>query len=249
MAAEKWREAATVLTDSFGSRGDDEVRSTTEKHGGGAWSSVSRCLRSGRAKLGWGMSAVRHGEGLGTFYGASDGVERAEGRTIGGGSVELQWRSRFRWGRKWGGVTGSRGDERGISTDSFFAMGGEGVLHGEGEQVEVVLGREAAGWPSAGGRRKVVAPRLGQKAAHAGRLDGSVRGFQARRGRRVLWAEMGQEAREAWAGMGISTENSNSATKANGLLSAKTHRWVSTGNMRAGRPGASIYQLYSSHAP
>jgi hypothetical protein len=26
----------------------------------------------------------------------------------------------------------------------------------------------------------------------------------------------------------------------NRLLSAKTHRWASTGNMRAGRPGASI---------
>jgi hypothetical protein len=68
---------------------------TTEKHDGGAWSSVSLCHRNGRAKLGWGASAVRHGEGLGTFYRASDGAERAEGRTTGGGSAELQWRSHF----------------------------------------------------------------------------------------------------------------------------------------------------------
>jgi hypothetical protein len=73
----------------------DEGRSATEKHGGGAWSSVSRCLRSGRAKLGWGVSTVRHGEGLGAIYRVSDGAERAEGCTTGGGSVELQWRNRF----------------------------------------------------------------------------------------------------------------------------------------------------------
>jgi hypothetical protein len=64
-----------VITDSFGGRGGDEGRSAMEKHGGGDWSSVSRCLRSVRAKFGWGVSAVRHGEGLGTFYGASDGAE------------------------------------------------------------------------------------------------------------------------------------------------------------------------------
>jgi hypothetical protein len=96
-----------VLTDSFGGQGGDEGRSETKKHGRGAWSSVSQCLRNGRAKLGWGVSAVRHGEGLGAFYRASDGVERAEGRTTGGGSVELQWHSHFGWGRKWGWVTGS----------------------------------------------------------------------------------------------------------------------------------------------
>jgi hypothetical protein len=67
---------AAVLTDSFGGRDGDEGRSATEKHGGGAWSSVSRCLRNGRAKLGWGVSMVRHREGLGAFYRASDGVER-----------------------------------------------------------------------------------------------------------------------------------------------------------------------------
>jgi hypothetical protein len=61
-----------------------------EKHGDSSWSSVSRCLRSGRAKLGWGVSTMRHGEGLGAFYRASDGVERAEGRATSGGSVELQ---------------------------------------------------------------------------------------------------------------------------------------------------------------
>jgi hypothetical protein len=85
-----------VLTDSFGGRGGDDGRSVTEKHGGGAWSSVSRCLRNETVKLGWGVSAVRHGEGLGTFYRASDGAELAEGRTISGGSVELQWRSCFK---------------------------------------------------------------------------------------------------------------------------------------------------------
>jgi hypothetical protein len=66
-----------------------------EKHGGSAWSSVSWCLRSGRVKSGWGVSAVRHGEGLGAFYRASDGAEQADGRRTDSGSVELQWRSRF----------------------------------------------------------------------------------------------------------------------------------------------------------
>jgi hypothetical protein len=33
------------------------------------------------------------------------------------------------------------------------------------------------------------------------------------------------------------------------VLSAKTHRRALTGNMRAGRPGASIRQPCSSHAP
>jgi hypothetical protein len=89
------------------------------------------------------------------------------------------------------------------------------VLRGEGEQAAVVLGREAAGWPSTGGRRKAAGPSLGQKATQAGRPDGPVQGFRAGRGRRVWWAEMGQEAEEAWAGMGISTENSNWAAKAN----------------------------------
>jgi hypothetical protein len=91
----------------------------------------ARCLRSGRAKLGWGVSTVRHREGLGAFYRASDGAERTEGRTTGGGSVELQWRGRFGLGRKWEGVTWSRGDERGSGTDSFFCHGrGGGVVQG-----------------------------------------------------------------------------------------------------------------------
>jgi hypothetical protein len=95
-----------VLTNSFGGRGSDEGRLATEKHDGGAWSPVSRCLRSGRVKLGWGVSVVRHGEGLGAFYRASDGAEQAEGRTTGSGSVELQCRSHFGWARKWGGIMG-----------------------------------------------------------------------------------------------------------------------------------------------
>jgi hypothetical protein len=48
------------------------------------------------------------------------------------------------------------------------------VLRGEGEQVAAVLGREAAGWPSARGRRKAARPRLGRKATQAGRPDGPV---------------------------------------------------------------------------
>jgi hypothetical protein len=88
-----------------------------------------------------------------------------------------------------------------------FCHGRGGVLRGEGEQ--------AAGWPSAGGRRKAAEPRLGRKAAHAGRPDVPVHWFRARRGRRVWWAEMGQGAGEAWAGMGISMKNSNWAAKAN----------------------------------
>jgi hypothetical protein len=74
---------------------------------------------------------VRHGEGLGAFYRAVDGAEQAEGRTTGGSSVELQWRSRFRWGRKWGGVTGIRGDERGSSADSFLPQEGRRCCTGK----------------------------------------------------------------------------------------------------------------------
>jgi hypothetical protein len=126
--------AASVLTDSFGGRGGDEGRLVTEKHGGGAWSLLSRCLRSGRVKLGWGVSAVRHGEGVGAFYRASVGVERVEGRTTGGGSVEHQWCSYFGWGRKWGGVTGSRGDERGSGADSFLSWEGRGCCAGKADR-------------------------------------------------------------------------------------------------------------------
>jgi hypothetical protein len=123
--------AAAVLTDSFGGRGSDEGRSATEKHDGGAWSLVSRCLRNGRVQLGWGVSVVRHGEGLGAFYRASNGAERAEGRTTNGGSVELQWHNCFRWGRKWGGVTGNQGDDRGSGAESFLPREGRGCCAGK----------------------------------------------------------------------------------------------------------------------
>jgi hypothetical protein len=79
-----------------------------------------------------------------------------------------------------------------------------------------VLDQEVAVWPSTGGRRKTAGPRVCRKAAQVGRPDGQVQGFQARRERRVWWAKMGQEPRDAWASMGISIENSNWAAKANG---------------------------------
>jgi hypothetical protein len=152
--------AAAVLPDSFGGRGGDEGRSATLKHGGGACSSVSRCLRSGRVKLGCGVSVVRHGEGLGAFYRALDGVDRAEGRTTGCGSVELQWRSRFGWGRKWGGVMGSQGDERGSGADSFLPREGRGAVWGRraggggawqgGSGLAFGRKKEKGSWASAG---------------------------------------------------------------------------------------------------
>jgi hypothetical protein len=45
--------------------------------------------------------------------------------------VELQWRSHFGWGRKWGGETWSRGDERGSDADSFCHGRGKGCCTGE----------------------------------------------------------------------------------------------------------------------
>jgi hypothetical protein len=60
--------------------------------------------------------------------------------------VELQWRRRFGWGRKWGGETGSRGDGRAVAL-IHFAMGGEGVLLGGGEPA-------AAPGRASGGRRR-----------------------------------------------------------------------------------------------
>jgi hypothetical protein len=91
--------------------------------------------------------------------------------------VELQWRRRFRWGRKWGGETGSRGDER-AAAPIHFATGGEGVLPGEGEPAAapgrcsggrrrpgsltgwahvLVRGRRRADWAGKGGRRRAAA--------------------------------------------------------------------------------------------
>jgi hypothetical protein len=46
--------------------------------------------------------------------------------------VELQWRSRFGWGRKWGGETGSRGEERSSGADSFCHGRGRGATRGRG---------------------------------------------------------------------------------------------------------------------
>jgi hypothetical protein len=93
--------------------------------------------------------------------------------------VELQWRKRFRWGRKWGGETGSRGDEQGAVL-IHFAMGGEGVQHGGGEP-------SAAPGRASGGRRRL------------GSLTGwahlSVRGR-----RRADWAGKGGRS---WAAVGL----------------------------------------------
>jgi hypothetical protein len=50
----------------------------------------------------------------------------------GGGSVELQWRSRFGWGRKWGGETGSQGEERSGGADLFCRGRGRGAARGRG---------------------------------------------------------------------------------------------------------------------
>jgi hypothetical protein len=107
--------------------------------------------------------------------------------------VELQWRNRFRWGRKWGGVTGSRGDERGSGANSFLPREGRGAARG---RLEGGGGARPGGYGLALGRRK-------EKGSWAERL-------------RRRAGQMGQEVGEAWANMGISTENSNWAAKANG---------------------------------
>jgi hypothetical protein len=91
--------------------------------------------------------------------------------------VELQWRRRFGWGRKWGGETGSRGDGR-VAAPIHFATGGEVVLLGGGEPAAVhgrvpegrrrpgsltgwahlsVRGRRRADWAGKGGRMWAVA--------------------------------------------------------------------------------------------
>jgi hypothetical protein len=61
--------------------------------------------------------------------------------------VELQWRSRFGWGRKWGGETGSRGEERSSGANSFCRGRGRGVARGRG----------AGGGAQSGFRRKKIA--------------------------------------------------------------------------------------------
>jgi hypothetical protein len=91
--------------------------------------------------------------------------------------MELQWRRRFRWGRKWGGETWSWGDGRAAAL-IHFATGGEGVLPRGGEPVAVpgrapggrrrpgsltgwahlsVRGRRRADWARKGGRRWAMA--------------------------------------------------------------------------------------------
>jgi hypothetical protein len=115
---------------------------------------------------------VRHGEGLGAFYRASNGAERAEGRTIGGDSVELQWRNHFGWGRNWEAVTESRGDERGSGADSFLPREGRGAARGRraGDG-----GARPGGGELAFGRRKEKgswAERLRRPVGQMGRCEG-----------------------------------------------------------------------------
>jgi hypothetical protein len=62
----------------------------------------------------------------------------------------------FQMREKWGVE-----EMKGAAAPIHFCHGRGGVLHGEGEQAAAVLSREAVGWPSAGGRRKIVGPRLG----------------------------------------------------------------------------------------
>jgi hypothetical protein len=63
----------------------------------------------------------------------------------------------------------------------------------------------AAVWPEEGDDPG--GPVLDQKGTPAGRPTGPVRGFQAGRGRRVRWAEMGQEARRTGRADGLTMRN------------------------------------------
>jgi hypothetical protein len=58
------------------------------------------------------------------------GAEQAEEGTTGSGSVELQWRNCFGWGRKWKGVMGSPGDERAVAPIHFCHERGGGAARG-----------------------------------------------------------------------------------------------------------------------
>jgi hypothetical protein len=78
--------------------------------------------------------------GRGRLAGATE--ERSRRRR----PVELLWRRRFGWGRKWGGETGSQGDGW-AAAPIRFATGGEGELPREGEPV-------AAPGRALGGRRR-----------------------------------------------------------------------------------------------
>jgi hypothetical protein len=119
----------------WGERGRRLSGSSLEANGGGAMTVVSRRQRAEAAVRGawWADARARNVVwrrcsraafiGRGMIGGGGHGV-------TGGGSVELQWRSRFGWGRIWGGETESQGDERGSGADSFCHGRGRGAAQG-----------------------------------------------------------------------------------------------------------------------
>jgi hypothetical protein len=72
----------------------------------------------------------------------------------------------------------------------YFCHRRGGVLCREGEQVAAMLGREAAGWPSVGGRRKAAGPRLGRYGGFGPGEEGGCGGPR--------WAKRPERLGPAW---------------------------------------------------
>jgi hypothetical protein len=97
------------LTDDFTGRRSDGDGSLVKRSEWRRWCSLTRCFGCEENELRAGSVSARHRRGLGSFYRASEGAERTEGRTTGNFSG-LQWCSHFgSKGKRRGGEMGSRG--------------------------------------------------------------------------------------------------------------------------------------------
>jgi hypothetical protein len=126
----KREKAFGILTGGRWGRCDDCGVPALKSRGSGAWNSVG-----GQYGCGWsvpmqGLGTLCGDNALGRLLSAGERQEAGGQGVTGGGSVVLQWRSRFMWGKKWGGETGSQGDERGSGVDSFCHGRGRGVARG-----------------------------------------------------------------------------------------------------------------------
>jgi hypothetical protein len=91
-----------------------------------------------------GLGTLCGDNALGRLLSAGERQEAGGQGVTGGGSVVLQWQSRFMWGKNGEAKQGVR-EMKGAAASIHFATGGEGVLHRGGEQAVAVLGREAVG--------------------------------------------------------------------------------------------------------
>jgi hypothetical protein len=105
--------------------------------------------------------------------------------------VELQWRSRFGWGRKWGGETGSRGEERSSDADLFCRRRGRGAARGRG----------AGGGARSGFWRKKTAGLTDMVGPPVS--EGEAMGRLGRKGREEMGRDWARKEGRRWATAGL----------------------------------------------